>query len=1209
MQRRTVLVFLSSATLIAIFACMGAVAAPGDATSTYRPIRETPGLWTAENASQRIRIRISADEVRLVPAAPESPPWDWALSLFRCGRPDGLRPAAYPSLRVADDDVELLRPAYTERFRNDPSGIQHVIEILPDAEHGLLYLDFRVTGSLTPKVAQDGRRVEFRDRRAAPVLVYRDLRGVDADGRDVAVLWERIEGQQVFGSDLRLAVQGDDHAFPIQLTGRLTASKDPPARPEGAFSVTAARALALPANDQCSGADVIPGSGPFPYLSTVVDIADATSTGDPPVPSCQSNVSRSVWFSFTPATSGAYTFSLCPDAPTATTVDDTVLAIYASSQGSGSCEGLGELPGGCDDDSCAGAGQQSVLSRVALTGGIAYHIVAWKFDPTAPPAGASAVQLQVLQHPPPGPAPPNDLCGASELIPDSGPFPYSTLLTADISGATTTGDPSSPSCQSNVSRSIWYSFTPAVGGRYTFAVCANAPTGTTVDDTAMAIYTGACTGLTEMPGACDDDSCLGEAAQSVIDGVALTAGTTYHIGVWQYGTTPPTAGNASVQMMVSQLVGPPNDACGAAVPLALDVPVSGTTVAAANDTQLPSGSGCFAGVSQTVSTAPGGDVAYNFTAPTDGRYSFRVTGFDSARNAVLYVASDCPSVASPAIVADCLGAANRNAAYPDEEVSCLPLGAGQAVYVYADENATTSGGSFTIEVNRCDAEVEPNGSPSAADDLGCGVEGAITPAGDADFFAIGAPASGSKVFAMVDGAAGNSTDFDLRVTTETDTLEYDDLNNDAAFGIIAPNASGTPVDGSASYLRVSHYNAAAQAEPYRLYASIQPPAANAATEAEPNDTTGTATGSVAEYYAGTLASSSDVDVFSFFAVAGELIVVQLDLDPTRDNTPLNGSLALLDSAGVSLALVNDSGSTSSSASGAGNLAANTPTSPGEAIAYRIRTGGTYFAKVGWSGGTAGNYLLSVSHDCKVGPPTDLAVSQTDAPDPALPGENVTYSITVRNLGTYPASVVALRDDLPAGSALVSASATQGSCTGSAPVICNLGDLGAGGSAGVTVVVTAPITPGPITNLARASMAVRESSPGNEGSSETTQLGPSDSDGDGVSDASDCAPSNPSFWAVPGEAIGLLFPSGKILLQWSVPSAPGGVTVQYDLVRSGAASNFLSPACVASNITATSASDPTNPGPVFYYLVRSENVCGANLGIGSGGTPRTGGACP
>jgi uncharacterized repeat protein (TIGR01451 family) len=1166
-------------------------------------------IGRAESESRSVRISFSEDALRLVPADTDAPSWSWELSLSRHGRPDDLRPASPPTVRVADDEIELARPGHIERFRNGFSGIQHVIEILPAAERGVLFFDFRIAGSLTAKVSEDGRSVEFRNARAARVLVYEEIRGVDAEGRDVAMTWERLEGLRALGAELRLVVFGGDHAFPIRITGRLATSKLPAPGAPNASAETGTRTLAAPANDQCSGAEVIPGNGPFPLLSSAVDITDATVTGDPSLPSCQSNVSHSVWFSFTPVTSGDYTFSLCADAPTATTVDDTVLAIYSSSLGGGSCDGLVELPGGCDDDACGATGQQSVLNRVAMTEGITYRIVVFKFDPTAPAVGAGDIQLQIVQHPPSGPAPPNDLCGAAEVIPPAGPFPYTTLLTADVSGATTTGDPSPPSCQGSVSRSIWYSFTPAVGGRYTFSDCATAPTGTTVDDTAIAIYTGGCSALTEVPGGCDDDSCLGEAAQSVIDGIELTAGTTYRIGVWQYGATPPTIGNTAVQMKVSQLLGPPNDACGAAHPLSLDVPVAGTTVAAEDDTQLPAGSGCFVGVGQTASTAIGGDVAYRFTSPTDGRYSFRVTGFDASRNAVLYLASDCPSGAAPAIIAGCLGAANRNAAYPDEEVSCVPLSAGQAVYAYVDENASTSGGSFTIEVNRCDAEVEPNGSPSDSGEPACGLEGSISPAGDADFFALGVPASGSKIFAMVDGASGNSTDFDLRVTTEADTLEYDDLNNDAAFGTVAPNASGTPVNGSASYLRVSHYNATAQAEPYRLYASVQPPAAGATVEAEPNDTLATATGSPGEFYAGALASSTDVDVFSLSAAAGELVVIQLDSDPTRDNTPFNGSLALLGSDGLTLALVNDNGSTSSLASGAGNLAANAPTSPGEAMAYRVRSSGTYFAKVAWSGGTAGNYLLSIAHDCKVGPPTNLVVSQTDAPDPALPGQNVTYSVTVRNLGSHPASVVSLRDDLPSGSTLVSASSTQGTCTGSGPVICRLGDLGAGGAAGVTVILAPPNTSGPIINVARASMAVRESSPGDEGSSETTQVGPSDSDGDGVSDASDCAPSNSSVWAVPGDATGLRFTSGKSQLSWSAPSMPGGVAAQYDLLRSVAASDFSSSVCVAPNITTTSADDSSTPGAAYHYLVRSENVCGGNLGLGSGGTPRTGGSCP
>src|SRR5262249_5666313 len=156
-------------------------------------------------------------------------------------------------------------------------------------------------------------------------------------------------------------------------------------------------------------------------------------------------------------------------------------------------------------------------------------------------------------------------------------------------------------------------------------------------------------------------------------------------------------------------------------------------------------------------------------------YSFRVTGFDPARNVVLYAASDCPAAASPATVTGCLGAANRNAS-AGEEVKCLSLTAGQTVYLYVDEASLGTGSSFVLEANRCVQETEINDTPAQAEEPSCGIEGAITPANEADMFKLGTPASGSRVFAMVDGAASGTNDYDLRVTTATDTLEYDDNN-------------------------------------------------------------------------------------------------------------------------------------------------------------------------------------------------------------------------------------------------------------------------------------------------------------------------------------------------------------------------------------------------------------------------------------------------
>jgi hypothetical protein len=189
---------------------------------------------------------------------------------------------------------------------------------------------------------------------------------------------------------------------------------------------------------------------------------------------------------------------------------------------------------------------------------------------------------------------------------------------------------------------------------------------------------------------------------------------------------------------------------------------------------------------------------------------------------------------------------------------------------------------------------------------------------------------------------------------------------------------------------VSHYSAAAQAEPYRLYACVQPPAAAATSEVEPNDAVASATGAANGYFSGTLSGTADRDFFSFSAIAGEMVQIGLDLDPGRDNTPFNGSLALLDAAGATLMIVNDPSISSSSALGSATLAANTPYSPAEAIVFRTRAGGTYYAKVAWSSGTPGDYLLSICHDCVSSADGD-GDGAADAVDCA-PGDPTAWSI-------------------------------------------------------------------------------------------------------------------------------------------------------------------------------------------------------------------------
>jgi hypothetical protein len=857
------------------------------------------------------------------------------------------------------DRFEIRHGRFDESFTCGDEGLSVRIAIRSFDPGRPLVLGFSASEGFRPKVSDDGRSVDFTAP-GGPQIAWRRLEARDAEGRDVDARWERVEGSAEGNTVLRLALAAGDHAAPLLVSVEVVPPKRSRAGERATVGSTSSAGLPLPAaapvNDACAGAESIPGAGPFPYRTSVVDLTGATASGDP-IPTCQTDVSHGVWFSFTPASDDLYTFSLCDDASTATTVEDTVLALFT-----GSCAAPAEAANGCSDDACGATGLQSSLDGIALVAGQTYRLVAWTYGGAAPPAGAGDVQLRVDRNLVAGPPPPNDRCENAEAIPGSGPFPYLTAVTADVSGATSAGDPPAPACQPNVSRSIWYRFTPAVAGRYTFSACADAPTGTTVDDTVTAVYAalaGSCSGLTEVAGGCDDDSCSVEAAQSKTGVLSLAGGAQYDVIVWIYGTAALAPGDTAVQLRVDQVAAPANDTCAGALALPLDVPLAGTTIAAFDDARLPAGSACFAGPGQTPSVASGRDVFYRFTAPEAGRYSFRAGGAQSTDNLVLYAASGCAAGPPPMTVQDCLGGANRSATQP-EEVDCLPLAAGQSIVLTVDEDGLTSGSGFTLEANRCFLETEPDDTPATAASPGCLSEGSIAPAGDIDFYALGAPAAQSRLFAIVDGAAAGSSDFDLRVTTVADTLEYDDFNDDLPFGSDAPNVAGTPLSGGAAFLRVSHYSPLAPSGPYRVCAVVEPPAAQAAPEVEPDDAVATAVHGASGWFSGTLSSPSDVDLFAFTASKGDLAQLGLDLDPLRNATPFNGSLALLDATGATLLAVNDASSASSTQSGAGSLSAGAPYSPGEALLYRIRNDGAYYAKVAFSSGMAGDYLLAIA---------------------------------------------------------------------------------------------------------------------------------------------------------------------------------------------------------------------------------------------------------
>jgi uncharacterized repeat protein (TIGR01451 family) len=84
---------------------------------------------------------------------------------------------------------------------------------------------------------------------------------------------------------------------------------------------------------------------------------------------------------------------------------------------------------------------------------------------------------------------------------------------------------------------------------------------------------------------------------------------------------------------------------------------------------------------------------------------------------------------------------------------------------------------------------------------------------------------------------------------------------------------------------------------------------------------------------------------------------------------------------------------------------------------------------------------------------DLGVSTIDDPEPAMPGEPLTYIVTVNNYGPFDATGVVFTDTLPSEVTLQLADPSQGECIAT---ICTLGTILAGNSAQVTLITLVDI---------------------------------------------------------------------------------------------------------------------------------------------------------
>jgi uncharacterized repeat protein (TIGR01451 family) len=111
--------------------------------------------------------------------------------------------------------------------------------------------------------------------------------------------------------------------------------------------------------------------------------------------------------------------------------------------------------------------------------------------------------------------------------------------------------------------------------------------------------------------------------------------------------------------------------------------------------------------------------------------------------------------------------------------------------------------------------------------------------------------------------------------------------------------------------------------------------------------------------------------------------------------------------------------------------------------------------------TVGTIIAVVSN-------ADLSVTQTAQAGTYRTNGQLIYSITAGNSGPSTASNVVVTDVLPSGTTFISATPSQGNCSGTTTVTCSLGTLANGAAATISLRVILPPTAGPVSNTASVS---------------------------------------------------------------------------------------------------------------------------------------------
>lgn len=368
---------------------------------------------------------------------------------------------------------------------------------------------------------------------------------------------------------------------------------------------------AQPPNDNFASAQVITGN------SGSVAGSNVDATKEPGEPFHANNTGgHSIWYSWTPSSSGAARFTTCSSAI------DTLLAVYT-----GSAVNALTLVAANDDSAVCGSG--SVRSSVTFraNSGTTYRIAvdgATRESGTA--EGAISLNWSLTAEPPN-----NDLANA-QLISGLLGRETGTNVGADkeVDTAPDPDVPEPPHAGNGGGASIWYRWTAPQSGQFFFFTCGSS------FDTLLAIYTGS-TLPTLIGVASNDDnsSVCGNTAPSNVNSAVVfnaSSGVTYRIAVDGFN-------GATGSVILAWSVIQPNDNFGSATTISgSSGSASASNIGATKEDNEPNHAG-----------NPGGaSIWFRWTAPSSGQFRFTTCGSNFDTLLAVYTGGSVGSLTSVA---------------------------------------------------------------------------------------------------------------------------------------------------------------------------------------------------------------------------------------------------------------------------------------------------------------------------------------------------------------------------------------------------------------------------------------------------------------------------------------------------------------------------------------------------------------------------------